>query len=120
MREEGNRNPSARCQSAPGSRFVWVGKRSMLYHPLKVRRAMKDCPDNVRFMHDVEDIADAHCGCDIFFTPSLAENQGMAVMEAMAVGRPVVARNLQAYDGLLVNGESAIVRTLSRKRGGQP
>jgi 1,2-diacylglycerol-3-alpha-glucose alpha-1,2-glucosyltransferase len=93
----------------PALKFVWVGRRSMLYHPLKVRRAMKKCPENVRFMHDVEDIVDAHCGCDIFFTPSLAENQGMAVMEAMAVGRPVVARNLQAYDGLLTNGESAII-----------
>jgi 1,2-diacylglycerol-3-alpha-glucose alpha-1,2-glucosyltransferase len=97
------------ARALPDLGFVWVGRRSMLYHPLKVRRAMKKCSDNVRFIHDVEDIVDAHCGCDIFFTPSLAENQGMAVMEAMAVGRPVVARNLQAYDGLLTNGESAIV-----------
>ncbi len=97
------------ARALPDLGFVWVGKRSLLYHPLKVRRAMKKCPGNVRFMHDVEDIVDAHCGCDIFFTPSLAENQGMAVMEAMAVGRPVVARNLQVYDRLLTDGESAIV-----------
>jgi glycosyltransferase involved in cell wall biosynthesis len=103
------------ARELPDLGFVWVGKRSLLYHPLKVGRAMKRCSDNVRFMHDVEDIVDAHCGCDIFFTPSLAENQGMAVMEAMAVGRPVVARNLQAYDGLLTNGESAIVCSRTRE-----
>lgn len=97
------------ARALPDLRFVWVGKRSVLYHPIKVKRAMKKCPDNVSFMHNVDDIVDAHCGCDIFFTPSLAENQGMAVMEAMAVGRPVVARNLQAYDGLLANDESAII-----------
>lgn len=97
------------AKALPDLGFVWVGKRSMMYHPLKVRSAMKRCPDNVSFMHNVEDIVDAHCGCDIFFTPSLAENQGMAVMEAMAVGRPVVARNLLVYDGLLANDESAVI-----------
>jgi phosphatidylinositol alpha-mannosyltransferase len=35
----------------------------------------------------------------------------MAVMEAMAVGRPVVARNLPSYEGLLKNEKSALVCT---------
>jgi len=97
------------AKELPGLRFVWVGRRSMLYHPLRVRRAMRRCPNNVQFIHDLEDIVDAHSGCDIFFTPSFAENQGMAVMEAMAVGRPVVARNLPSYEGLLKDEESALV-----------
>lgn len=93
----------------PGLRFVWVGRRSRLYHPIKVRRAIKRCPGNVQFVHDLADIADAHSGCDLFFTPSFAENQGMAVMEAMAVGRPVIARNLPSYEGLLMNETNALV-----------
>jgi len=97
------------ASALPDLRFIWVGKRSMLYHPLRVRRAMRHCHENVEFMDDVEDILDAHCGGDMFFTPSFAENQGMAVMEAMAVGRPVVARNLPAYEGLLTNGKSGLV-----------
>jgi 1,2-diacylglycerol-3-alpha-glucose alpha-1,2-glucosyltransferase len=99
------------ARELPGLRFVWVGRRSMLYHPLKVRRAMRRCPSNVQFIHDLEDIADAHSGCDLFFTPSFAENQGMAVMEAMAVGRPVVARNLPSYEGLLLNETTSLVCT---------
>lgn len=99
------------AKELPGLRFVWVGRRSMLYHPFRVRRAMRRCPDNVQFIHDLEDIVDAHSGGDLFFTPSFAENQGMAVMEAMAVGRPVVARNLPSYDGLLKNENSALVCT---------
>jgi 1,2-diacylglycerol-3-alpha-glucose alpha-1,2-glucosyltransferase len=95
----------------PELRFVWVGKRSILYHPFRIRRAMRNCPRNVQFVHDLEDIVDAHCGCDYYFTPSFAENQGMAVMEAMAVGRPVVARNLPSYEGLLKNEKSALVCT---------
>ncbi len=99
------------AKKLPGLRFVWIGRRSMLYHPLRVRRAMGRCPGNVQFIHDLEDILDAHSGCDIFFTPSFAENQGMAVLEAMAVGRPVVARNLPSYEGLLRNEKSALVCT---------
>ncbi len=93
----------------PELRFVWVGRRSMLYHPIRVRNSMNRCPSNVQFLHDVDNILDAHCGCDMFFTPSLVENQGMAVMEAMATERPVVARDLPSYEGLLEHGESAMI-----------
>lgn len=97
------------ARELPDMDFVWVGRRSKLYHPFKVRRAIGRCPSNVRFIDDVEDIADAHCGGDIFFNPSLAENQGLALMEAMAVGRPVVSRALPVYEGLLEDESSALL-----------
>jgi glycosyltransferase involved in cell wall biosynthesis len=96
------------AKELPNLQFVWVGRRSILYYPLRVYRAMSRCPPNVRFLHDVGDALDAHCGGDLFFTPSFCENQGIALMEAMAVGRPVVARNLPVYEGLLVNGKNAL------------
>jgi len=96
-------------RAVPDLDFIWVGRRSRLYHPLKVGIAMRQCGRNVRFLHDVDDIVDAHCGGDIFFTPSFTENQGMAVMEAMAVGRPVVARDLPSYAGLLLNERTALL-----------
>lgn len=99
------------AKALPDLRFVWIGRRSLLYHPLRVSRAMKQCPTNTHFIQDVDDIVNAHCGCDIFFTPSFAENQGMAVMEAMSVGRTVVARDLPAYKDLLTNGKSALLCT---------
>lgn len=97
------------AKALPEVAFVWAGKRSRLYHPLKVNLAMRQCGQNVMFLHNVDDIVDAHCGGDLFFTPSFAENQGMAVMEAMAVGRPVIARDLPSYQGLLMNGKSALI-----------
>ncbi len=96
------------AKNLPGLTFVWVGRRSGLYHPFRVRAAMRSCPGNVKFIHDLEDIADAHSGGDLFFTPSFTENQGMAVMEAMVAGRPIVARDLEVYEGLLRDGESAL------------
>lgn len=97
------------ARALPGLEFVWVGRRSRLYHPIIVSNAIRRCPDNVRFLKDVDDIVDAHCGCDFFFTPSFAENQGVALLEAMAVGRPVVARALPVYEGLLQDGKSALL-----------
>ncbi len=97
------------ARALPRIQFLWTGRRSNLYHPVRVSRAVKSCGPNVRFLSDVTDIVDAHCGGDIFFTPSFAENQGMAVMEALSVGRPVVARALPSYDGLLVDGRTAIL-----------
>jgi len=95
------------ARELPDLQFVWIGRRSRLYHPIQINKVISQCPPNVRFLHDVEDVLDAHCGCDLFFTPSYVENQGLALMEAMAVGRPVVARNLKVYENLLVNGENA-------------
>jgi 1,2-diacylglycerol-3-alpha-glucose alpha-1,2-glucosyltransferase len=97
------------ARAVPEMDFVWVGRRSKLYHPFRVGRAIRKCPDNVHFVEDVPEILDAHCGGDIFFTPSFAENQGVALLEAMAVGRPVVARNHPVYEGLLENGRSALL-----------
>lgn len=97
------------AKALPQMDFVWVGRRSKLYHPFKVGRAISRCPSNVRFLYDVHDILDAHCGGDIFFTPSFAENQGVALMEAMAVGRPVVARALPVYQGMLEDGRNALL-----------
>ncbi|HYB06717.1 MAG TPA: glycosyltransferase family 4 protein [Nitrososphaerales archaeon] len=97
------------ARAVPDMDFIWVGRRSNLYHPFKAARAIGQSPENVRFIHDVQDILDAHCGCDIFFTPSFAENQGLALMEAMAVGRPVVARALPVYEGLLRNERNALL-----------
>jgi 1,2-diacylglycerol-3-alpha-glucose alpha-1,2-glucosyltransferase len=97
------------ARQLPQMDFVWVGRRSRLYHPFKVAGAISASPPNVHFVYDVEDVVDAHCGGDIFFTPSYAENQGIALMEAMAVGRPVVARALPVYEGLLEEGKSALM-----------
>jgi 1,2-diacylglycerol-3-alpha-glucose alpha-1,2-glucosyltransferase len=97
------------ARAIPDMDFIWVGRRSNLYHPFKAGRAIGRRPANVRFLHDVQDILDAHCGCDIFFTPSFAENQGVALMEAMAVGGPVVARALPVYEGFLRNEKSALL-----------
>lgn len=95
-------------RALPNLHFVWVGKRSLFYTPFEVSRALASCGENVQILTEVDDIVDAHCGGDIFLMPSFTENQGIVVLEALAVGRPVVARRLSVYDGLLKNGENAL------------
>ena len=101
------------ANAEPEVHFIWIGRRSKLYHPFKVNRAISGLGANARFLSDVDDIVDAHCGGDIFITPSFVENQGIAVMEAMAVGRPIVARDLPSYRGLLADERTALLCTSS-------
>jgi len=44
----------------------------------------------------------------IFVQPSYVEGQGIVVLEALASKAPVVAYDLPAYKGMLVNGENCI------------
>jgi glycosyltransferase involved in cell wall biosynthesis len=59
------------------------------------------------FRHDVANLLDIS---DIVVTPSIEpEGFGMAVAEAMAAGKPLVATNLGATPELVTNGESALL-----------
>lgn len=97
------------AKELPDISFVWIGKRYSLYRPFEVNGAIARCPENVRFFYDVADVVDAHCGGDMFFMPSFAENLGLVILEAMAVGRPIVARGLDVYSDMLANGKNALI-----------
>lgn len=87
------------------NQFLWVGN---FFSQLIVKGLPKDRPKNAQFTGFVDDILEAFNVLDIFIFPSYEENQGMVILEAAAVGVPILVRDIPAYSGWLVHGENCL------------
>jgi glycosyltransferase-like protein len=69
------------------------------------------CADDVRVTGTVSDVqlAAFYRAADIFAFPSLKEGFGLAALEAQASGLPVVASDLDVFDGFLEHSQSAVL-----------
>lgn len=90
--------------------FAWFGHITPISGSLgriftnrETEKLIKNSPDNCTFTGYVSDIRDAFAAGDIFFFPSRNENEGMALLEAMASGKPPVVRNLDVFEWLDAN-----------------
>ncbi len=61
---------------------------------------------DVRFVGRVDDVADLLRGADLFLLPSETESFGLAALEAMACGVPVIASDVGGLPEVVVSGES--------------
>lgn len=91
----------------PALSFVWFGR---VHRAVKAEtlRVVESAPANVRFAGYVEDVTDAYAGGDIFFFPSLVENEGIAILEAAAAGKPLVLREAECFAGRYVHEENCL------------
>jgi 1,2-diacylglycerol-3-alpha-glucose alpha-1,2-glucosyltransferase len=80
--------------------FVWFGK---IYSVILAKPLPKNLPDNTQFTGFVQDRNAAFNCLDIFVFPSYEENQGMVLLEAAAVGLPIIVRDLPVYNPWLIN-----------------
>jgi glycosyltransferase involved in cell wall biosynthesis len=94
----------------PDLTFVWFGRVPRGVKP-ETRRIIEQAPVNVRFSGFVENIAEAYAAGDIFFFPSAVENEGIAVLEAAACGRPLVLRDAECFAGRFVDGLNCLMGT---------
>lgn len=65
--------------------------------------------DRVSFLGHRTDVRDLLDAADVFVLPSLYEGTPLAVLEAMAAGRAIVATAIAGTDELVVDGESALL-----------
>jgi glycosyltransferase involved in cell wall biosynthesis len=56
-----------------------------------------------------EEIGDFYCACDAFVFPNENQTWGLAVLEAMASGRPVLVSSGAAVQEVLTDGENALL-----------
>jgi glycosyltransferase involved in cell wall biosynthesis len=80
-----------------------------------VRRQLEDrvkvlnLEDEVRFCGFVSDAPGILSQIDIFILPSLYEGLGVAVLEAMAAGKPVIASRVGGLPELIADGETGLL-----------
>ncbi|WP_236403994.1 glycosyltransferase [Microaerobacter geothermalis] len=65
--------------------------------------------DRVRFLGFQQDIPSVLAGIDIFVSPSRTEGLGLAVLEAMAAGKPVVATGVGGVKELIRDKENGVL-----------
>jgi len=65
--------------------------------------------DEVRFCGFVSDVPGFFSQIDIFILPSLYEGLGVAVLEAMAAGKPVIASRVGGLPELIADGETGLL-----------
>lgn len=65
--------------------------------------------DRVRLLGHRDDVADLLAAADVFAMPSWYEGTAGAAIEALALEAPVVASDLVGTEGVLVDGENAVL-----------
>ena len=98
----------------PDTDFAWFGflnpgggTADRLLRSRTTTRLVEAAPDNCTFTGYVEEVAGAFAAGDVFFFPTKNENEGMALLEAMATGAPPVVRSIPTFEWL-TDGETAL------------
>ncbi|MDR5657037.1 glycosyltransferase family 4 protein [Halodesulfurarchaeum sp. HSR-GB] len=91
----------------PDLDFAWFGFLNptgghfdRILRSRETERLVESAPENVTFTGYIEDIRGAYAAGDIFFFPTHNENEGMALLEAMAAGAPPVVRDIPTFEWL--------------------
>lgn len=92
----------------PRARLLVVGDGHDL-EELRLSAAALGIGDSVEFRGFTGDVRPLMSACDAIVAPSLKEGFGLAAVEAMALGRPVVASNVGGLPEIVTPGETGIL-----------
>jgi glycosyltransferase involved in cell wall biosynthesis len=92
----------------PGGQFVFAGEGPERPR-LEAQAEKLGLDDRVLFLGRRSDVPELLAASDVFVLPSLFEGSSLAVLEAMAAGKPVVSSAIGGTDELVVDGESGLL-----------
>jgi glycosyltransferase involved in cell wall biosynthesis len=92
----------------PETVFVFLGEGE-LKREMENRAMQLGIRGRVMFLGWRPDVASIMSTYDVFAFPSLNEGMGKALVEAMAMGKPVVASNVSGIRDLVLNGENGFL-----------
>jgi glycosyltransferase involved in cell wall biosynthesis len=93
-----------------GYDFAWFGPYDTGPHASgTVRRWVTDPPANVTFTGWVDDKRGAFAAGDVYLFPTKNENQGIAVLEAMACGKACVLRRIPVFEEFYTDGHDCLM-----------
>ena len=95
-------------RACPRTLLLLVG-RGELERVLKEEVASRNLDAHVRFLGFRSDVPALLSTLDVFVLPSLSEGLSMALLEAMAAGRPVVASRVGGNPELVLDGDSGFL-----------
>ena len=93
----------------PEALLLLAGRRGYESGAIDAAIARSKFGDRIRSLGHRDDLPDVLAACDIFAFPSLYEGLGGAVIEAMALGLPVVSSDLPAVREVVEDGASALL-----------
>jgi glycosyltransferase involved in cell wall biosynthesis len=95
---------------APGARWaLWIAGDGPERAALEAAASRLGVGDRVRFLGRRSDVPDLLEACDVFVLPSRKEGLGVAALEAMARGRPVVASAVGGLAEVVAADETGLV-----------
>ncbi|MFA7159255.1 MAG: glycosyltransferase family 4 protein [Kiritimatiellia bacterium] len=92
----------------PGMIFVFLGDGELLAE-LKAQADKAGIRDNIMFLGWRQDVAGVMSAFDVFVLPSLNEGMGKVLVEAMAMGKPIVASSVGGIPDLVIHGENGLL-----------
>jgi len=100
----------------PGTRFWVIGEDMYGENAGYVNRLKSSGPGAVTFLGYREDVADLVSAADVIAHPATAEALGRAVLEAMSLGKPVVAARAGGLPELIEHERSGLLVEPGRAR----
>ena len=92
----------------PDMTFIFLGDGELM-NDLKSQAASSGIYDKVRFLGWREDVAEVMSTFDLFVLPSLNEGMGKVLVEAMAMGKPIIASHVGGISDLVKNEENGLL-----------